>query len=95
MDKSWSTKEKLVGTLIKGGFEEQNIDVHRKEDQWHFASEQERWEYFCHPFWGLWKVGWTDEEAGKWDSVIREELVKFHGEGSVVKGVAWIAVAKK
>jgi ubiquinone/menaquinone biosynthesis C-methylase UbiE len=87
----WETKEHLVNTLVASGFAEANVEVHLKEEEWEFESCEDRLQYFCHPFWGLFRKGWTESEVGEWDSVMREEL----GEGKSVKGIAWLAVAKK
>jgi ubiquinone/menaquinone biosynthesis C-methylase UbiE len=93
--KEWKTKEHLAATLVAAGFREENIEVHLKEDGWEFESEQDRWEYFTHPFWGLFRPGWTEEEAAQWDDVMKEELIKVAGPGGEVRGAAWLAIAKK
>jgi hypothetical protein len=93
--KGWETKEKLVDTLVAAGFSLGKIDVYNKETKADFGSEEERLKYFCHPFWGMWRKGWTDEEVAQWEGVVKEELVNVAGKGSTVGGRAWVAVATK
>ena len=92
---SWSTKSKLVDTLVSAGFRQEEIEISVREENWDFGTEEARLAYFCHPFWGMWRKGWTGEEEGRWEEVMRGELVRYAGEGGGVKGIAWIAVARK
>ncbi|KIW00505.1 uncharacterized protein PV09_08025 [Verruconis gallopava] len=91
----WSTKEKLVETLVAGGFAASNIEVHHIDVECDFGTEDARLAYFCHPFWDLWKKGWSDEEKTKWNKVMEEELIEYFGRGSMVRGSSWVGIAKK
>jgi len=92
---AWKTKEKLQQTLVAGGFEANRIEVHERKEVSDFEDQEKRLAYFCHPFWGMWRRGWTEEENAKWEKVMAEELVKAFGHGSSIFGIAWIAIATK
>jgi ubiquinone/menaquinone biosynthesis C-methylase UbiE len=91
----WATKEKLVGTLISGGFQEAKIEVYSRDTVVEYESEKDRLAYFTHPFWGMWRKGWSEKEEELWDGVMGEELLKVAGTGRMFSGKAWVAVARK
>jgi ubiquinone/menaquinone biosynthesis C-methylase UbiE len=91
----WATKEKLVGTLITGGFQEAKIEVYSRDSVVEYESEKDRLAYFTHPFWGMWRKGWSEKEEELWDGVMGEELLKVAGTGRMFSGKAWVAVARK
>jgi ubiquinone/menaquinone biosynthesis C-methylase UbiE len=91
----WVKKEKLVDTLVAGGFEKEKIEIYEKTNYARFASEEELVKYMTNPFWGLWRKGWTEEETSKWDDAIRAELTERDREDRSFIGVAWVAIARK
>jgi hypothetical protein len=91
MAPEWKTKEKLVDALVRGGFEDGRVEVYSQETDAGFGSEEERWTYFCHPFWGMWRKGWSEEETARWDEAVREEVVRFAGkEAALLCVLGWL-----
>ena len=102
--RKWEDAEFLKGVLVKGGFEEEKVEVRREEV---FVSATVGVERFANMLWsfvgGTGEEGWAVSDEGNWEraiGVVVEELGKTEGfavvEGKVrLRFVANVAVAVK
>ncbi|KAL2802679.1 S-adenosyl-L-methionine-dependent methyltransferase [Aspergillus granulosus] len=90
----WFTEEKLRTTLIRGGFREQNIVVHRAQTALVGDDVDGLVETMLLPF-GKNIEGWTEEERVGLRVAMKEELSEDQRRNHSVDMYAFIAVAVK
>ncbi|KAI6091801.1 S-adenosyl-L-methionine-dependent methyltransferase [Hypoxylon rubiginosum] len=96
MPLEWTTKEKLVSVIEKGGFSIDQMEVSQASPNWECGSEEEVVRNLSSPMWTarIW-AGWSTEEKGRWGDEIRKQLRDQEKETGTLEMTAWICIARK
>ena len=97
MPAEWLTKEKLVSVLEVGGFPSDRVEISEASPNWECGSgEEDIVKALSSPMWTakIWE-GWSQEEIGRWDGEVRNQLLDQEKKTGVVEMTAWISVARK
>ncbi|KAI8960284.1 S-adenosyl-L-methionine-dependent methyltransferase [Daldinia sp. FL1419] len=96
MPPEWLTKEKLSSIAEAGGFPSDQVKIFEAEPNWECGSGEDAVKMLSSPMWTakLWE-GWSQEEIGRWDDTIRQQLRDTEKETGILEMSAWICVARK
>jgi len=95
ISKDWSESWKPTSVMEEAGFSKSNIKVEPRDGVWKPNSVDEMVEILSHPFWRMFRQGWTEEEEAQWQPAIREQLTDEERDTASLRMDAWICVATK
>jgi len=93
--KDWEESWKIASVMEEAGFAKGNMKVVPRDGFWETSGTEEIVDVFAHPFWDAFRKGWSEEEKGKWNGAVREQLLEEEKRSGNIRMEAWICVAKK